>query len=99
MRSLLVLILLAALAGGAFLSKPTLEAHRKHADEVFAAERKEQGGEGDIGGFIGGVLEEATRSDDFEDLVVATKYTTKSGDKTLLECWGVFSQFFCSAPK
>ena len=99
MRSLLVLVLLAALAGGAYFSRPSIEAHRRHADEVFAAERKEQGGAGDIGGFIGGVIEEATRKDKFEDMFVATKYTASAGDKTLLECWGVFSQFLCSAPK
>lgn len=99
MRSLLVLVLLAALAGGAYFSRPTIEAHRSHAEAVFATERKEQGGAGDIGSFIGGVLEEATRKDKFEDLIVATKYTASSGDKTLLECWGVFSQFLCSTPK
>jgi hypothetical protein len=97
MRSLLVLILLAALAGGAFLSRPDLEAHRKNADKVAAEQRKD--GKGDaIGDLIGAVLSGGS-TDSFEDLFVATKYTVKSGDKVRLECWGVFSQFFCSSPE
>jgi hypothetical protein len=34
----------------------------------------------------------------FEDLLVATKYTVTSGDKTVLECLGAYAQFFCSKP-
>jgi hypothetical protein len=93
MRSLLVLVLLAALAIGGFLSKPGIEAHRAHA----AKELAKTNGEGDaIGDLIGSVF--SNRTDTFEDLVVATKLTTREGDKTVLECWGVFSQFFCSKP-
>ena len=93
MRSLLVLVLLAALAIGGFLSKPGIEAHRAHA----ATELSKQAGEGDvIGDLIGAVF--SNRTDTFEDLVVATKLTTREGGKPVLECWGVFSQFFCSRP-
>jgi hypothetical protein len=93
MRSLLVLLLLVALGVGGFLSKPGIEAHRKHATEELA----KASGEGDaIGDLIGSVF--SNRSDSFEDLVVATKLTTKEGDTAVLECWGVFSQFFCSKP-
>lgn len=97
MRSLLVLILLAALAGGAFLSRPDLAAHRRHAEQVFEEQRKQ--GKGDaIGDLIGAMLG-GGKSDRFEDLMVATKYTVEEGDKASLECWGVFSQFFCSTPE
>jgi hypothetical protein len=94
MRSLLVLVLLVALGVGGFLSKPGIEAHRAHAAEELA---KTDGKTDAIGDLIGSVF--SNRSDSFEDLVVATKLTTKEGDKTLLECWGVFSQFFCSRPQ
>ena len=93
MRSLLVLVLLAALGIGGFLSKPGIEAHRKHAAEELAKTE----GKGDaIGDLIGSVF--GNRTDTFEDLMVATKMTTREGDKAVLECWGVFSQFFCSKP-
>ncbi len=92
MRSLLVLVLLVALGIGGFLSKPGIEAHREHAAKELAKD-----GEGDaIGDLIGAVF--SNRTDTFEDLVVATKLTTREGDKAVLECWGVFSQFFCSRP-
>jgi hypothetical protein len=97
MRSLLVLILLAALGAGGFLSKPNLDAHRANAEKVLAEQRKAGGGDS-IGDLIGAVIG-GERTDDFEDLIVATKYTAKQGGKTLLECWGAFSQFFCSTPE
>ena len=93
MRSLLVLVLLVALGIGGFLSKPGIEAHRRHVE----AELAKKDGESDaIGDLIGSVF--SNRTDTFEDLVVATKLTTREGDKAILECWGVFSQFFCSKP-
>lgn len=93
MRSLLVLVLLVALGVGGFLSKPGIEAHRNHATEQLA--KTDARGDA-IGDLIGAVF--SNRTDTFEDLVVATKMTTRDGDKALLECWGVFSQFFCSKP-
>ena len=95
MRMLLVLLLLAALGAGAFLSKPTLEAHRANAEKVLVEQRETNGGD-DIGDLIGAVL--GQRDDNFEDMVVATKYAARQGGKTRLECWGAFSQFVCSAP-
>lgn len=93
MRSLLVLVLLVALGVGGFLSKPGIEAHRRHAE----AELAKTDGKGDaIGDLIGAVF--SNRTDTFEDLVVATKLTTRDNDKVVLECWGMFSQFFCSKP-
>lgn len=96
MRLLLILLLAGALAVGGYLTKPTLEAHRAHANEVLA----EKGKEGDvIGDLIGSVINAATRKDDFEDMLVATRYTVRSGETVLVECLGVFSQFFCSTPE
>jgi hypothetical protein len=97
MRSLLVLILLAALAGGAFLSRPDIEAHRKHADTVLAEMRKDKPDGDAIGDLIGAMFD--NRNDTFEDMMVATKLTTRKGEDVLLECMGLFSQFFCSTPE
>ena len=96
MRSLLVLVLLAVLAGGAFLSRPDIEAHRSHAEAALKEKRKGSGGDA-IGDLIGAMFE--NRTDTFEDMMVATKLTTRSGKDVVLECWGVFSQFFCSTPE
>lgn len=96
MRSLLVLVLLAALGAGAFLSKPPIDAHRANAEKVLAEQSRASGGD-DIGDLIGAVL--GQRKDNFEDLIVATKYTVIRGDRNLLECWGAFSQFVCSSPR
>lgn len=93
MRTLLVLLLLAALGAGAFLSKPTVEAHRANAEKVLAEQR--QAG-GDVIGDLIDVVRDRT-DDDFEDMMVATKYTARQSGKPRLECWGAFSQFFCSA--
>lgn len=93
MRSLLVLVLLIIAGAGGFLSRPDIEAHRKHAGEVLA---KEKGGGDAIGGLIDAVLN--TRSDTFEDMMVLTKLTTKEDNKPVLECWGAFTAFFCSKP-
>ena len=93
MRSLLVLVLLVIVAVGGFLSRPNIEAHRKHAEEVLAKEHKS----GDaIGDLIGSVF--ANHTDSFEDMMVMTKLTTKEGDKPVLECWGAFTAFFCTKP-
>jgi hypothetical protein len=93
MRTLLVLVLLVIVAVGGFLSRPDVDAHRKHRDEVLA---KAEGGDA-IGGLIGSLLSDPT--DSFEDFMVATKLTTMGGDnKPVLECWGAFTAFFCSKP-
>jgi len=95
MRMLLILILLAALAGGGFLTRPTEAAQKAHADEELA---RESGGDG-IGALIDTVVGGLTREGKFEDLMVATKYTVSSGGSVMLECLGAYSQFFCSKPQ
>lgn len=34
----------------------------------------------------------------FEDFYVVTRSTMTSGDGKLLECWGVYTRFFCMGP-
>jgi hypothetical protein len=93
MRTLLLLDLMVIVAVGGFLSRPDIEAHRKHRDEVLA---KDERGDA-IGGLIGSLLSD--RTDSFEDLMVATKLTTMGGDnEPVLECWGAFTAFLCSKP-
>jgi hypothetical protein len=91
MKSLLMLVLIAALGAGGYFSRPDQTAQKANADKVLSETRKD----GDIGDLIGGLFQEANRKDSFEDLFVATKYTAKDGDKIILECWGAFTQFMC----
>jgi hypothetical protein len=79
------LLLLVALAIGAFFTKPDVEAHRKVAAILFMK-----------GMAAGG---DQQRTDGFEDMFVISKYTTQAGGKTLLECWGGFTRFLCIQPK
>ncbi len=95
MRMLMILILLAALAAGGFLTRPTEEAQKAHADEELA---RASGGDG-IGALIDTVVGGLTREAKFEDMLVATKYTVSSGGSVVLECLGAYSQFFCSKPE
>jgi hypothetical protein len=91
MRSLLMLVLIAALGAGGYFSRPDQAAQKANADKVLSEGRKEGG----IGDLIGGIFQDANRKDSFDDMFVATKYTAKSGDKVILECWGAFTQFMC----
>ncbi len=93
MRMLLILILLAALAAGGFLTRPDEAAQKAHADETLAS----ASGDG-IGALIETVVGGLTREAKFEDMLVATRYTVSSGGSVVLECLGAYSQFFCSQP-
>lgn len=95
MRTLLILVLAAALALGGFLTRPNEEAQRKNADAEFA---KASGSDG-IGALIDTVVGGLTREAKFEDLMVATKYTVSSGGDVVLDCLGAYAQFFCSKPE
>jgi hypothetical protein len=99
MRSIIVVALIVALCAGAYLSKPNFDAQRRHANEVLAERTEQRADAGDLGGAVGGVIDQINREGKFEDFFVASKYTASSGDRKLLECWGVFSQFICSTPK
>ena len=82
MRIFLVLLLAAAVA--ALFTKPDVEAHRNVAAALFAK-----------GMAVGA---EGTRTDNFEDMFVVSKYTTQADGKAVLECWGAFTRFLCIQP-
>jgi hypothetical protein len=78
------LLLLVALAIGAFFTRPDAEAHRKTAAILF------------MKGMATG--SDQQRTDSFQDMYVVSKYTTQAGGRTLLECWGGFTRFLCLEP-
>jgi hypothetical protein len=95
MKTLLILLLAAALAAGGYLTRPDEKAHEENATRQLSAMR---GGQ-DIGELLEAVLGRKTDGRKFEDLFVATKYTVKADDAVVMECWGVFAQFLCSQPE
>jgi len=95
MRTLLILLLAGALAVGGFLTKPGEDAQRANADKVLAERR----GGFDVGDLIGDVLGSRKDERKFEDLMVATRYSVRSGDSVVLECLGLYAQFLCSQPE
>jgi hypothetical protein len=95
MRTLIILLLAGALALGGYLTKPSEDAHRANADKVLAERR----GGFDVGDLIGDVLGGGRDERKFEDLMVATRYTVRSGDDVVLECLGLYAQYLCSQPE
>jgi hypothetical protein len=97
MKTLLILLLAAALAAGGYLTRPDEKAHEANAEKQLSSTR----GGFDIGELIVDKVFGASAKDSrkFEDLFVATKYTIRSEDAVLMECWGVFAQFMCSQPE
>lgn len=94
MRTLIILLLAGALAFGGFLTKPDENAQRANAEKVLAERR----GGFDVGDLIGDVLGGGKEERKFEDLMVATRYTVRSGDEVVLECLGLYAQYLCSQP-
>lgn len=97
MKSLLILLLGGLLAFAGYLTKPDEKAHEANAEKQLSSTR----GGFDIGELIADKVFGANAKDGrkFEDLFVATKYTVKADDTVILECWGVFSNFWCSQPE
>lgn len=86
MRGLLVLVVILALvAAGGYFTRPVQGLHRGVASVLMAQ---------------GTVARPDTASGHyaFDDFFVATRSTMTSGDRELLQCWGAFTRFLCTAP-
>lgn len=97
MKFLMTLVLLAAVAGAAWFTKPTEAAMKAESDAIFAAKREAQARDLDLGGLAKGAVLGLTRTAKFEDLTVASRYTVTEDDKEVLSCWGAFTKVMCSA--
>ncbi|MEQ1784186.1 MAG: hypothetical protein ABMA14_22745 [Hyphomonadaceae bacterium] len=97
MKTLIILLLAAALAAGGYLTRPDEKAQEQNAAKVLSSTR----GGFDISALIADKVFGAGKTDGrkFEDLFVATKYTVKADDAVILECWGLYAQFLCSQPE
>ena len=99
MRLIVLLLLIGAFGGGAYLTKPTEEAMKAEADAAFAKVRKEQAKDLDLGALAKGAVDGLTQKTAYEDLQVAAHYTVKDGDTVVLSCWGAFTKIMCPAVK
>lgn len=95
MKSIIGLVLVVAAAVFGYFSKPTEAAMKNQADAVFAVQRKEQVKNLDIGGLAEGAIVGLTRTAEFKDLVVLTRYTVSEDNTPVLTCWGAFTRVMC----
>ena len=86
MRTFVVLLFLLLIAGaGAYVTRPTEGLHRGVASVLMKQGKVER-------------PDEATGRYAFEDFYVVTLSRMSSGDKDVLQCWGLFTRFLCVGP-
>jgi len=86
MRGFLVLlVLLGAIGAGGYYTRPTQGLHRGVATELMKEGKVER-------------PDKATGRYAFEDFYVVTLSRMSSGDKDVLQCWGLFTRFLCVGP-
>ena len=86
MRTFVVLVFLLALAGaGAYMTRPTEGLHRGVASELMKQGKAER-------------PDKATGHYEFDDFYVVTLSRMSTGDRDVLQCWGVFTRFLCIGP-
>jgi hypothetical protein len=84
MRGFLVLLVVLGLVGaGAWYTRPSHGLHRGVATTLMAEGRVARP-EQVAGGWA------------FDDFMVATRSTMRTGDRELMECWGFFTRFLCT---
>lgn len=81
------LLLLVALAGGGFLTRPNVERHQAVAEALAGKGLAAQPPQG------------AVRELLVDDYYVATHSRLSAGDSVMLDCWGAFTRFFCTRPE
>lgn len=83
MRVAIVLVFLLVVAGiAAYMTRPAQEWHRGIAVALME--------EGAV------KAPDASGAYAFDDFYVVTRSTMTSGEGKLLECWGVYTRFFCT---
>ncbi len=86
MRTIIVLLfLLLIAAAGAYVTRPGEGMHRGVASELMKQGKVER-------------PDEATGRYAFEDFYVVTLSRMSTGDRDVLQCWGVFTRFLCIGP-
>jgi len=99
MRLILLLVLLAAAAGAAFLTRPTQAEMQAKADGLYADMREAQAKAFNVKDLVKGVLVDAIRTSKHQDYTVAARLDVMADDTVTMTCWGAFKQISCSTPK
>jgi hypothetical protein len=97
-KSILLLIVLAIAAGGAYVSRPQEPALKTRLDGLFADMAEKQAKAFDIKDLVKGAVTGVKRIDKYRDFYVFTQLSTSADDKVLATCWGVYSQILCQGP-
>jgi hypothetical protein len=90
-----LLLLVAAVGGGACLTRPTEAMMKAEADATFASARRQQVKDFDLGALAKGAVDGLTRKTTYEDFQVAARYAVMDGDKEVLSCWGAYTRVMC----
>jgi len=86
MRTFVVLVFLLALAGaGAYMTRPMEGLHRGVATKLMKQGKVER-------------PDKATGRYEFDDFYVVTLSRMSTGERDVLQCWGVFTRFLCVGP-
>jgi hypothetical protein len=84
MRITIVLVfLLAIAAAGAYITRPGQGLHRGVASTLMADGRVQR-------------PVETTGVYAFDDFMLATRSTMRTGTRDVLQCWGIYTRFFCT---
>lgn len=86
MRTIVVLLFLLLIAGaGAYITRPSEGLHRGVASELMKQGKVER-------------PDAATGRYEFDDFYVVTLSRMSTGDRDVLQCWGLFTRFLCVGP-
>lgn len=85
MRTIVVLFLLLVAGAGAYVTRPGERLHRGVASELMRQGKVER-------------PDQATGRYAFDDFYVVTLSRMSTGDRDVLQCWGMFTRFLCVGP-
>ena len=85
MRVIMFLFLLLIAGAGVYITRPGEGLHRGVASELMKQGKVER-------------PDQATGRYEFDDFYVVTLSRMSSGDRDVLQCWGLFTRFLCVGP-
>jgi hypothetical protein len=87
--------LLVVIVGVAFLTRPSAASMSAVADAKLRGVTEAAAENVDLGGTLGGVVAQAADGA-YESFYIAARYRKPAGADPLVECWGLFTQTFCT---
>lgn len=93
-RLLLLFLIIAGVAG--YFTKPTEAQHQAAVNALLEQAREAAISDIDLGGLVESSVAQLTQEGVYADYYVASRYTVRSGDNPVADCWGAFSQVRCT---